>query len=85
MIEGLGNLQNLGENKKYFRAHQNKGKLATRKLYHIVGLPALRNLKTMIRKNIIHNFPIRVQYIEIAEKIFGPDVSTLKERTTIQR
>ena len=38
----------------------------------------------MIRQNIIQNFPVTVEDIEIAENIFGPDLSTLKERTTGQ-
>ena len=50
----------------------------------MVGAPTLRNLKTMIRQNIIQNFLVRVEDIEIAQKIFGPDVSILKERTTRQ-
>ena len=57
----------------------------TKKLYHTVGAPTLQNLKTVIRQNIIHNFLVRVEDIEIAEKIFGPDVSTLKVKTTRQR
>ena len=39
----------------------------------------------MIRQNIIQNFPVTVEDIEMAEKIFGPDVSTLKVKTTRQR
>ena len=56
-----------------------------RKIYHMVGAPTFRNLKTTILKNIIQNPPVTVEDIEIAENIFGPDVSTLKGRTTIQR
>ena len=51
----------------------------------MVGAPNLRNLKTVIRQNIIHNLPVTVEYTEIAEKIFDPDVSTLKLITTGQR
>ena len=40
------------------------------------------NLKMMIRQNIINNLPVTVKYIEISEKIFGTDVSTLKGITT---
>ena len=36
----------------------------------------------MIRQNIIQSFLVMVEYIDIAEKIFGPDVSNLKVRTT---
>ena len=38
----------------------------------------------MISQNIIHNFPVRVDDIDIAENIFGPGLSTLKGRTTRQ-
>ena len=34
----------------------------------------------MIRKNIIDNFPVMVEYIEIEEKIFITDVYILKVR-----
>ena len=39
----------------------------------------------MIRQNIIQNLPVMAEDIEIAEKIFGPDVSTLKGITTRKR
>ena len=50
----------------------------------MVGAQNLQNLKIMISQNIIHDFPVTVEYIEIAEKILGPDVSTLKRRTMRQ-
>ena len=56
-----------------------------RNIYHMVGAITFINLKMMIRQNIIQNFPVTVEDIEIAEKIFGPDVSTLKVKTTRQR
>ena len=64
---------------------QYKRALATRNLYHMVGAPTLQNLKIMIRQNIIQNFSVVVEYIEIAEKIFGPDASNLKVIIKIQR
>ena len=51
----------------------------------MVGAITFINLKMMIRQNIIQNFPVTVEDIEIAENIFGPDVSTLKVKTTRQR
>ena len=39
----------------------------------------------IIRQNIIQNVPITVEDIDIAENIFGPDMTTLKGRTTRQR
>ena len=50
----------------------------------MVGVTKLQNLKIKIRHNIIQNFPVTVEDIEIADKIFGPDVSILKVITTRQ-
>ena len=55
------------------------------KPYHMLGAPTYRNLKMTIMQNIIHNFPVTVEDIEVAENIFGPDVSILKGRTNRQR
>ena len=51
----------------------------------MVGAPNLQILKMMIRQNISKNCPVKVKDIAIAENIFGPDLSTLKVRTTRQR
>ena len=51
----------------------------------MVGAPTFRNLKIMIRNNIIHNLPVTVEDIDIAEIIFGPDVYTLKGTKMRQR
>ena len=56
-----------------------------RNIYHMVGAPTLRDLKMILWHNIIHNFPVTVEDIEIVDKIFGPDVSSLKVITIIQR
>ena len=50
----------------------------------MVGAPTLQNLKVIIRQDIIQNFPVTVEDIEIAEKISGPGMSTLKGRTMRQ-
>ena len=82
MIEGLKKFQNVGNNKNGFIKYQYKRSLVTRNLYNIVGAPTFKNAKMMISKNIIHNCTVTVEDIEIAKKIFGLDVSTLKVRTT---
>ena len=38
----------------------------------------MRILKMMIRQNIIQNFPVTVEAVEIVGKIFGTGISTLK-------
>jgi hypothetical protein len=49
-----------------------------RRLYHIVGTPAVNNFKSLLRMNAIQNCPVTVEDINISEKIFGPDISSLK-------
>ena len=44
----------------------------------------MRNLKMTTILNIIQNCPVTVEDIEIAEKISGPNVSSLKVRTAIK-
>ena len=83
-IEGLKKLKTVGKNKKGFSEYQYKRELVARKLYHMIGEPTLKNLKMMIRQNIIHNFPVMVEDVDIEEKIFGPDASTLKVITIRQ-
>ena len=55
-----------------------------RKLYHIVGSPTLEAFKAMLKSNIIKNCPVTAADVDIAEKIYGPAISTLKGKTTRQ-
>ncbi len=54
----------------------------TRELYHAIGNPSLRDFKIIVKSNSIKNCLITVRDIEIAEDIYGPDISTLKGKTT---
>ena len=47
----------------------------------MVGCPSHCDFKAMIRTVPINNFPVTVKYITISNKIFGPDVSSLKGET----
>ena len=55
-----------------------------RKLYHIVGSPTLEAFKAMLKSNIIMNCTVTAADVDIAEKIYGPAISTLKGKTTRQ-
>ncbi len=71
-------LQTIEENKKnYTKKKVNMAKKA-RELYHVFGNPSLRDFKVIIKSNSIKNCPIMIREIEIAEDIYGPDISTLK-------
>jgi hypothetical protein len=61
-----------------------RAKLA-RSIYHAIGTPSLKDFKTIITSNTIKNIPITVDDINIAEKVFGPDIGALKGKTTRQK
>jgi hypothetical protein len=47
-----------------------------------VGAPTIENFKHILHVGGIRNCDLTPQDVEIAEKIFGPDVSTLKGKST---
>jgi hypothetical protein len=47
-----------------------------------MGHPSVADLKAALRMNLIRDVPVTTKDIEIAEKIFGPDISSLKGKTT---
>jgi hypothetical protein len=53
-----------------------------RKFYHIVGTPTMENSKLLLQMNVIKNCPVTVEDINITEKLFGPDMSSLKGKST---
>jgi len=50
--------------------------------YHMVGAPIATKLKMVLKQNLFQNCPVTVDDINLTEKIFGPDVSSLKGRST---
>jgi hypothetical protein len=47
-----------------------------------MGTPWLKDFKSIIASNMVKNIPITIDDINIAEKVFGPDVGALKGKTT---
>jgi hypothetical protein len=65
----------------YTEREYQRAKLA-RRVYHLVGAPTIENFKHILHVGGIRNCDLTPQDVEIAEKIFGPDVSTLKGKST---
>jgi hypothetical protein len=73
------------ENKKFYTDRQlNRAKKA-RELFHAIGTPNIEDFKKIIRMNSIKNCPVTIDDIVISEKIFGPDIGTLKGKSTRHR
>lgn len=68
--------------KKHYTDWQYKRAKAARKLYQTIGHPSLEDYKKSIQVNAIKNCPVTVEDVNIAEKIFGPDIYTLKGKAT---
>jgi len=50
-------------------------------LHHIMGKPTIENLKALIKMIAIKDFPVQMEDVDIAIKIFGPDIGTLKGKS----
>jgi hypothetical protein len=74
-------ISTVAENKKGYTTLQFRRAKKARKLYHIVGTPTMVNFKSILRMNIIKNCPVTVEDVNIADQIFGPDMSSLKGKS----
>jgi hypothetical protein len=84
--EGTSNLiSTVAENKKGYTTRQFERAKEARKLYHIVGTPKMENFKSLLRMNIIKNCPVTVEDVNIADKMCGPDMSSLKGKSVRQK
>ena len=70
------------ENKEGYTQREVERAQMARRLYHAMGAPTPMNLKYALRQNLIQNCPVTVDDVVLAEKIYGPDISTLKGRST---
>ena len=75
-------LQTVQSNIKGFSQRQIERAKAARELYHVIGTPSIANYKAIIQANTIKNCPVTIQDINLAERIFGPSISTMKGKST---
>ena len=72
----------VAENRKGYTLRQYERAKKARALYHIVGTPTVENFKALLKMNVIKNCPVTSEDVTMAEKIFGPDISNLKGKST---
>ena len=53
-----------------------------KRLLHALGYPLVVNLKTIIKTNTIQDNPITESDIKLMEHLYGPDIPTIKGKTT---
>ena len=53
-----------------------------KQLLHALGYPLVVDLKTIIKTNVIQDNPFTKSDIKLMEHLYGPNISTLKGKTT---
>ena len=48
----------------------------------IIGTPSIKDYKAIIQENLTKNCPITIEDINVAERIFRKDISSIKRKTT---
>jgi hypothetical protein len=81
--DGASNLiSTVAKNRKGYRLGQFERAKEARRLYHVVGTPTVNNFKSLLLINFIQNCPVTVEDVNISKNIFGPDISSLKGKST---
>jgi hypothetical protein len=75
-------LETVDENKKFYTNRQFEQAKRACKLLYSLGYPSINEMKTIIQMNVIKNNPVTTEDVNIAKKIFGPDVASLKGKMT---
>ena len=74
----VSHVNTVADNLIHFSQKQQAQPKKARELYHTLGMSSKNNLKSMIRMNLIRNKPVTVEDVNIAMKIYGPNIRILK-------
>jgi hypothetical protein len=69
-------------NKAHFTERQIKGAEKARFLYTSLVCPSVKDFRWVVQSNLIKDCTISIEDIDVTLKIWGPDVSALKGKTT---
>ena len=75
-------VQTVAENVKFHTSREIKWAKQARDLIAALGSPSVADLKAAIAMNAIRNLAVTTQDVDLAESIFGPDLGTIKGKTT---
>jgi hypothetical protein len=72
-------INTVSKNKEGFKI---KDAELARTLYKTLSYPSMKDFKWVIQSNHIKDFPVTVQYIDVALKIWGKTIAAVKGKTT---
>ena len=78
-------LNTVSDNLRLMSNRQQERAKSARKAFQAIGTPTPQDFKAMIRMNLIKNAEITTKDIDMAEKAYGPDIGSIKGKTTRQR
>jgi hypothetical protein len=78
----LNFVNTVSENKTGFTKWKIKYAEIARNMYKTLSYPSMKDFKWVIRNNQIKDYPVTIQDIDVATKIWGKNISALKEKTT---
>jgi hypothetical protein len=76
--------QLVSENKSNFTRTEVEGADRARELYRKMGMPGYTYFFHLLQTNYIHNCPLTTDDAKRALQIYGPEVATIKGKTTRQ-
>ena len=69
------------ENHKGYTQRQSKNSKIARQLYHVFECPTVDNYNQLLQQNIIRDCPVKIEDVNIAEKIYRANIGELKGKT----
>ena len=73
------------ENAKFLTSKEIARAREAKKLLQALGYPSLVDLKTIIKTNSIRDNPVTESDVKLMERLFGPDIPSVKGKTTRRR
>ena len=70
------------DNLKYMSKRQRKRRILVQKVYQAIGTQTPEDFKAMLQMNLIRNAKVTTKDINLAQKAFGPDIGSMKGKTT---
>jgi hypothetical protein len=72
----------VAENREGYTQREYDDAKQARRALGMVGYPSNKDFNNIVRSNMINNCPVTPKRISAANKIFGPDIASMKGKTT---